>query len=336
LLLLLSILYLYVYKFDREKNGWPTKEVDNLFPIPYDTIVQSLIPLKLGLESKINLIESLNSIHFLATLKGDLSIKLLYSNKIINETEWIHSITLLRKYIYDYFATNNYKIENIHFIGISKNQKIWVDSCFVEEILMLEDNRLCHYIQSVDAFSNPNAYVNIQALNWISKLLRKIKLLYNDKPIDFLELYCGCGNHTIVIAPYVNNLLAVEISPVLVDAAKNNLLLNNINNVKIICGDSKKFTTKILRKVTFHYELISYNFQIVLVDPPRCGLDNTTRELISKYDYIIYISCSPESLQRDLSYLKSTHCLDDLAFFDQFAYTPHIETGVMLRKIKLN
>ena len=281
----------------------------------------------------LSLTHSLSAIHFLATLKGDLSVKLLYSNKITSETSWVDSIKLLKKYICDYFATNNYILGNLNVTGISKNQKLLVDSCFVEEAFILADNRLCCYTQSIDAFSNPNAYVNIQALNWISQILVDIKLSYNNKLVDFLELYCGCGNHTVVIAPYVNKLLAIEISPVLVDAANNNLLLNNITNVKIICGDSKKLTQKILRKVTFTYELVSYNFQIVLVDPPRCGLDDITRELIGKYDYIIYISCSPESLQRDLRILKSTHSIVKLAFFDQFAYTPHIETGVVLKKL---
>ena len=77
--------------------------------------------------------------------------------------------------------------------------------------------------------------------------------------------------------------------------------------------------------------LYTYNFGAVLVDPPRCGLDTLTLSLIASYDHIIYISCCPESLMRDLSSLLLTHNLVRIALFDQFAYTPHIETGVWLR-----
>ena len=77
--------------------------------------------------------------------------------------------------------------------------------------------------------------------------------------------------------------------------------------------------------------LYTYNFGAVLVDPPRCGLDTLTLSLIASYDHIIYISCCPESLMRDLVSLLLTHNLVRIALFDQFAYTPHIETGVWLR-----
>jgi hypothetical protein len=89
------------------------------------------------------------------------------------------------------------------------------------------------------AFSNPNAYVNIQALNWISNILMDIKSLYNNKLVDFLELYCGCGNHTVVIAPYVNKLLAVIFPDVKLDFYKDgqNVILPSLKSLKITTID---------------------------------------------------------------------------------------------------
>ena len=77
-----------------------------------------------------------------------------------------------------------------------------------------------------------------------------------------------------------------------------------------------------------------YDFSTVLVDPPRQGLDPDTRRMIAAYDTIVYISCSPDSLARDLKELQQTHDLERFAVFDQFCYTPHLESGVMLTKKK--
>ena len=77
-------------------------------------------------------------------------------------------------------------------------------------------------------------------------------------------------------------------------------------------------------------DLKSYNFSTVLVDPPRAGLDEGTIELISTIENIIYISCNPETLARDLETLTKTHTVMEAAMYDQFPHTAHVESGVFL------
>ena len=77
--------------------------------------------------------------------------------------------------------------------------------------------------------------------------------------------------------------------------------------------------------------LNQYQFETFLVDPPRAGLDEATRALAST-TRVLYISCSPETLARDLATLSATHEIESLAFFDQFPYTHHLESGVVLRR----
>ena len=72
------------------------------------------------------------------------------------------------------------------------------------------------------------------------------------------------------------------------------------------------------------------NISTVLVDPPRAGLDAGTCALISQFQKIIYISCNPETLARDVDMLRSTHTVQNVAAFDQFPYTHHLEGGVFL------
>jgi tRNA (uracil-5-)-methyltransferase len=79
-------------------------------------------------------------------------------------------------------------------------------------------------------------------------------------------------------------------------------------------------------------DLHSYNIKSIFVDPPRSGMDETSCKFASRYEHILYISCNPETLQRDLSLLCETHTIVDMALFDQFPYTHHVEMGVKLIK----
>ena len=73
---------------------------------------------------------------------------------------------------------------------------------------------------------------------------------------------------------------------------------------------------------------------VILVDPPRCGLDADTLRLVSYFDHVLYISCNPEALLDNLQRggLLQTHAVVRSAIFDHFAYTPHLECAVLLRR----
>ena len=78
-------------------------------------------------------------------------------------------------------------------------------------------------------------------------------------------------------------------------------------------------------------DINSYNCDTLLIDPPRSGLEfQEARDFTAKFDHVIYVSCGPQSLVEDLGYLCKTHEIRALAFFDQFPYTPHLETIVEL------
>ena len=68
------------------------------------------------------------------------------------------------------------------------------------------------------------------------------------------------------------------------------------------------------------------------MDPPRAGLDTATCNLLCRFDKIVYISCNPETLARDVAIMSTTHSVEKVAAFDQFPYTHHLEGGVLLIK----
>ena len=136
-------------------------------------------------------------------------------------------------------------------------------------------------------------------------------------------------------------MLATEISKTSVKSAQINIKANNIKNIDIVRMSSEEFSQAMNGERKFRrladFDLTAYNYDTVLVDPPRAGLDQDSVELVSRFTKIIYISCNPNTLKDNLTELSKTHTIDKFALFDQFPYTKHIETGVVLtRKISIN
>jgi tRNA (uracil-5-)-methyltransferase len=70
----------------------------------------------------------------------------------------------------------------------------------------------------------------------------------------------------------------------------------------------------------------------VFVDPPRAGLDADTEKLVCRFDRILYISCNPTTLAQNLAQISKTHRIEATAVFDQFPWTDHLESGVLLSR----
>ncbi len=144
------------------------------------------------------------------------------------------------------------------------------------------------------------------------------------------------GNFTLPLSKYFDKVLATEISKRSIYAAKENCELNSVSNIEFIRLASEEMTEALNKEREFRrlkdVDLDSYTFSTVLVDPPRAGLDMDTIKLISNIKNIIYISCNPETLARDLVKLSKTHNIDDTAIYDQFPHTHHVESGVFLVK----
>jgi tRNA (uracil-5-)-methyltransferase len=153
---------------------------------------------------------------------------------------------------------------------------------------------------------------------------------------DLIELYCGNGNFSIALAENFKRVLGTEISKTSVRSAQINISKNNIDNIDIVRMSSEEFSQAMNGERKFRrlegFDLTAYNYDTVLVDPPRAGLDIDSVELVSRFNKIIYISCNPLTLKDNLSLLVKTHNIEKFALFDQFPYTDHVETGIILTK----
>ena len=153
---------------------------------------------------------------------------------------------------------------------------------------------------------------------------------------DLLELYCGHGNFTIPLAAKFNRVLASEISKSSIANARINCELNGVCNAQFVRLSADELMSAFARQREFErlkgIDIFSYDFSHVLIDPPRAGLEPSVIDFIKNFQNLIYISCNPQTLFENLRSLCATHEVRRFAIFDQFAYTSHIECGVLLRR----
>jgi tRNA (uracil-5-)-methyltransferase len=121
-----------------------------------------------------------------------------------------------------------------------------------------------------------------------------------------------------------------------VAAAKHNCQENGVENITMLRMSSEEFTSAWNKERDYRrlkdIDLDSFDLKTILVDPPRAGLDDDTLKLAQRFDNILYISCNPQTLADNLAVLSQSHTIVKTAFFDQFPYTQHLESGVLLQR----
>ena len=156
------------------------------------------------------------------------------------------------------------------------------------------------------------------------KLYQKIyELSKVSKDDDVLDLYCGIGTISLYIARYAKHVTGVEIVEAAVNNARDNAKTNNINNCDFVLADARKGMDTYIE-----------NKDIVVVDPPRKGI---SLELIDSFishgtKKIVYVSCNPATLARDLDLLKDHYNVSPIQPVDMFPFTTHCESLVVLEK----
>ena len=145
-----------------------------------------------------------------------------------------------------------------------------------------------------------------------------------------LDAYCGVGTIGIIAASHCRQVLSVELNPDAVKNARENALLNGCTNVQVMQGDAGTFMRRTAE------EAADRKVDVLFLDPPRSGASETF--LASAVQLappkIVYVSCDPETLARDLGYLtQNGYRVKKAVPVDMFPHTGHIETIVLLQKL---
>jgi len=148
----------------------------------------------------------------------------------------------------------------------------------------------------------------------------------NITPDDVVfDLYCGIGTISLFAAKYAKKVYGIEIVEQAIEDAKENAKMNNIQNTEFIAGDTEVLLTDLID----NKKIIP---DVVIVDPPRRGLDNTTINNILKIHpkRVAYVSCNPATLVRDLSLLEEKYEIKMIQPVDMFPFTSHCEVVTLL------
>ena len=213
---------------------------------------------------------------------------------------------------YDNLNININEIKkNIKLVGIVINNRLFYGVDFLNENI----NDL-NYRISYDSFFQINPRVAQILFNTIDE-----NIDVND---NVLDIYCGVGTLSLSAAKKAKQVVGIEIVKNAIFNAKFNAKINNIQNTEFILGDASNI------------KFSKYNnFNKVIVDPPRSGLTNSVISTILKInpEEIIYVSCDPQTLVRDVKILSANYVIKDSFVLDMFCYSYHVETIVILNKI---
>ncbi len=171
------------------------------------------------------------------------------------------------------------------------------------------------YIEGINSFFQVN--------NTLTKeLYDEVLLNVKDKNYNkCLDLYCGTGTIGIYISDYVKEVIGIDYNESNINDANKNKELNNVNNISFICD-------KVENKINEFNDI-----DLVIVDPPRAGLDNKTKNYLKEInpERIIYVSCDPITLARDIKDLD-TYKVNYIKVFNMFPRTYHCESVCILER----
>ncbi len=200
-------------------------------------------------------------------------------------------------------------------------------------IQILKDNVSSIFINGVKVFGNDYVMINVGNYRYavypdsfFQVNTKMISRLY-DKVLEFagrgdklLDLYCGAGTIGIYLANNFNSVRGIEQNESAIKGANLNKGINDIKNISFVCEKASDIN-----------EIVE---DVVVVDPPRSGLDSTTikRILDSRIERLIYVSCNPITLARDINILKDKYNLVGMSLFDMFPNTSHAECVCLLEK----
>ncbi len=211
--------------------------------------------------------------------------------------------------------------DNIKNIKYSQKDIVIRTSNDGKEILMNDDSSIItsigdkKYYVSRDSFFQVNKYLT---KNLYDLIRNNIDKKYN----KCLDLYCGTGTIGIYISDLVNEIIGIDYSESNINDANKNMILNSITNISFICD-------KVENKIdTFK------NIDLVIVDPPRAGLDNKTKKYLNEInsERIIYVSCDPATLSRDLKDLSNNYNILNITPVNMFPRTYHCESVAVLER----
>lgn len=195
------------------------------------------------------------------------------------------------------------------------------------------------YIGNVKYQISPLSFYQVNPVQ--TEKLYGLALEYADLKGDetVWDLYCGIGTISLFLAQKAKQVYGVEIVPQAIDDAKENAKINAIDNAEFFVGKAEEVLPEYYAEYEREHNGETAHADVIVVDPPRKGCDETLLETIVKMqpEKVVYVSCDSATLARDLKYLCANgYEIKMCRGVDQFPQSVHVETVVLLSKLKVD
>jgi 23S rRNA (uracil1939-C5)-methyltransferase len=196
-----------------------------------------------------------------------------------------------------------------------------------KNVTLWGENKIADYIGEFKYNISPLSFFQVNPVQ--TEVLYKKALEYANLTGSetVFDAYCGAGTISLFLSRNAKKVYGVEIVPQAIEDAKINAIENKVDNTEFIVGEAEKIIPELIAK--------GIKAEVVVVDPPRKGCEKSLLEAISKMQpkRIVYVSCDPATLARDLGILKELgYETVEIQPVDMFPQTAHVETVVLIER----
>ena len=239
---------------------------------------------------------------------------------LVSNTHEIEKESLLVSYITCKFPMIKTIVKNVN----NKDTNVILGN---ENTILYGDGYIYDYIGDKKFKISPMSFYQVnpvQTEKLYNKAIEYAELTGNETIFD---LYCGIGTIGICASDKAKKLYGIETIKEAIEDAKENAKLNGINNAEFFVGDVEKTLPEFIQKQNVKPD-------VIFIDPPRKGCDKTALETIIEITpkRIVYVSCNPATLARDLKLLEEEYDIKKIAICDMFPWTSHCESVCLLER----
>lgn len=223
-------------------------------------------------------------------------------------------------------TSNDLTYSMVEIAGEVKNYSHLLD---MVDVLIINKKSITKKSKILTTIGDKRYYESISSFFQVNKTLTKnlydevLKTVKEIHPNRVLDLYCGVGTIGIYVSEHCKEIIGIDYNESNISDANDNKELNQLSNIDFICD-------KVENRIDSFKDI-----DLIIVDPPRAGLDAKTRDYLKKINpkAIIYISCDPATLVRDLNKLETAYQVKYLKPFNMFPRTYHVEcVSVLIRR----
>lgn len=197
------------------------------------------------------------------------------------------------------------------------------------EFIVYGDGYIVDELHGVKFYISSKSFYQINPVQTVKLYQQALAYAELSGQEEVLDLYCGVGTISLFLAEKAKKVTGIEIVPEAIADAKRNASLNKIENAEFICSDAASYAKEMVEKGT--------RPDVIVVDPPRKGCDEVTLQAMIKMNpgRIVYVSCDPATLARDLKGLcENGYEVKEIQPVDMFPQTHHVESVVRLSRLK--